>query len=428
MLMCLVAALIGSLIFLRKQSLIGEALSHAAYPGVIIGALFAGFLNFDETQELYITLLIMLGAFCTALMGLWIIHFLETKCKIHSDAALCFILASFFGIGLTLASEMQFSHTSLYRQSLAYLYGQSATMTDLHILIYGSLSALVILVAFLIDKELQTISFDRNFATSMGIPVTVITNVLFFLTTLTIIISIRSVGVVLMSAMLIAPAAAARQYTNRFHHMLALAALFGMASGFFGTYSSIELTKFLSIQYPNTRLVIPTGPMIILVASFLAVFALLFAPERGLILRLTRILRFRHQCIKENILKSCWRIGPTSEIPISQIAHYQNISPLYLKYICHRLVSEGWLKKTGHAHYILTNEGILQAAHIVRLHRLWEVYLASYLDVGGERIHRNAEEMEHILTPELEQELTLLLNDPKEDPHHQKIPPKEDFS
>lgn len=75
--------------------------------------------------------------------------------------------------------------------------------------------------------------------------------------------------------------------------------------------------------------------------------------------------------------------------------------------------------------YKLTKEGRLRAGKIIRFHRLWEVYLANYVGVGHERVHRNAEEMEHIITPELEQELTLLLNDPKLDPHAQPIPPKD---
>jgi manganese/zinc/iron transport system permease protein len=87
---------------------------------------------------------------------------------------------------------------------------------------------------------------------------------------------------------------------------------------------------------------------------------------------------------------------------------------------------QGWIKREKNDYYHLTKEGQQRAAKIVRLHRLWEVYLTNYLGMGGERVHRNAEDMEHILTPELERELTLLLKDPKQDPHQQPIPPREE--
>ena len=91
------------------------------------------------------------------------------------------------------------------------------------------------------------------------------------------------------------------------------------------------------------------------------------------------------------------------------------------------MAKNGWMKEVNGNCYQLTADGRGRAANIVRLHRLWEVYLANYLEVGGERVHRNAEEMEHILTPELEKELIRLLNDPKQDPHQQPIPSREAF-
>lgn len=426
MFMCLAASLMGVVVFLRKQSLIGEALAHASYPGVILGVLVAGILSIQESQELELSILALIGAFLTSLLGLWAIQALEKRLRVPSDAALCFILSTFFGIGLTIASEVQFSFTSLYKQVLTYLYGQAATMTDIHIAIYGVLALLVILMIVFLYKELQIITFDRQYAKSLGLRVNSINTGLFILVVLAVIIGIRSVGVVLMSAMLIAPAVAARQFTNRLSILFALAAFFGMLSGFLGNYFSVQLTEALAYSYPAARIILPTGPMIVLVATAICVGALLFAPERGLLVRLWRIARFRYTCICENILKIMWRIDPKGEISLDQIAKYQTISRFYLKFILQRMVLNGWIQLKKHHFYQLTIDGQQRAAKIVRLHRLWEVYLANYLGIGGERVHRNAEEMEHILTPELEYELTLLLNDPKQDPHHQPIPAREE--
>lgn len=424
MLMCLAASLIGVIIILQKQSLIGEALSHASYPGVMLGVILAGFLSFNLSNDIAVTFLIMIGAFSTALLSLWMIAFLQKKMKISSDAALCFILSSFFGIGVLLASHLQFTHSSLYKKGQTYLYGQAATMTDIHIWIYGTLSFLIILSLIFLYKEINLIIFNQEYARSLGVPVKRINLLLFILTVLAVIIGIRSVGVVLMSAMFIAPAVAARQFSNKLPWIFFLSGFFGLLSGFLGNYFSVEIPQAM-YMLKNSRFSLPTGPMIILVATFICLLSLLFAPERGLLLRLIRASYFKHQCLSENLLKCIWRFGPNQEVSLEQILQYQNISSIYLYLILLKLSWNGWLERTSSGSYRLTSDGNKRASHIVRLHRLWEVYLADYIGVGAERVHRNAEEMEHILTPEIEQELTFLLKDPQVDPHHQRIPPKE---
>jgi len=368
------------------------------------------------------------GAFSTALLGLWVVHFLERRLRVPSDAALCVVLSTFFGIGITIASEVQFSYSALYKQVLAYLYGQAATMTDIHIIIYGILAAMIIGMVLLLYKELQVMIFDRSYAKSLGIPVSYIDTCLFILITLAVVIGIRSVGVVLMSAMLIAPAVAARQFTNKLSYMFPLAAVFGVISGLLGNYFSVNMTIYFAEAYPSARIILPTGPMIVLVASFICFLALLFAPERGLIIRLIRIIHFRYQCLYENILKAIWRLSPQAPISFKTIQSYHTTNHFFLRFILWRMIKSGWLQKVDTGTYQLTSDGKSRAAKIVRLHRLWEVYLVSYLGAGVERVHRNAEEMEHIITPELESELILLLNDPKQDPHHQPIPSREDIN
>lgn len=421
MLMCMAAALVGVIVFLKKQSLLGESLSHAAYPGVIIGIIIAGMMGVSEEQEFFMAILIMSGALGSALMGMWSIDFLEKRLKVRSDSALCFILAVFFGIGVTLASQVQFAYSSLYRQVQVYLYGQAATMTDIHILIYGVLALTILIVVIAFYKEIQGIAFDPEYIRSIGVNKRVVDTLVFLLIVLAVVIGIRSVGVVLMSAMLIAPAAAARQYSDKLYQVFALSAFFGILSGFSGNYLSVEVSKVLAAKYPGERLALPTGPMIVVVASLICLLSLMFAPKRGLLLRLGRIVRFRYQCMCENLLKAIWRFGPERKVTFEAIARNQTASFLYLKLVLHSLVRQGWVKKVQGG-YCLTPEGALWAARIVRLHRLWEVYLVDYLGVGAERVHRSAEEMEHAIDPELEAKLTLILNDPKYDPHHQLIP------
>jgi len=421
MLMCLAAALVGVIVFLKKQSLLGESLSHAAYPGVVCGIILAGLLEIGEDQNFVISIFVMVGAFITAFIGLWTISFLERYLKVRSDSALCFVLSAFFGIGLTMASQVQFAYSSLYRQIQVYLYGQAATMTDINIVIYGILAALVIGVVIFFYKEIYVMAFDRNYAKSLGINTRGIDVTVFILIVFAVVIGIRSVGVVLMSAMLIAPAVAARQYSNKLYWMFILAGFFGLLSGFFGNYLSVEMSKYLASDFPSNRLTLPTGPMIVIFASLICLFSLLFAPERGFVVRMWRVAGFRYRCLCENLLKAIWRYGPSKTVPFAEIAKYQTASPLYLRFILWCLIHYGWLKRTQGGYY-LTEAGLLWAARIVRIHRLWEVYLVDYLGVGTERVHRSAEEMEHIITPEIESQLILLLDNPKYDPHHQPIP------
>lgn len=407
LLMCLSAALVGVIVFVQKRSLLGEALSHATYPGVTGAIILSGLFSFSH----YLPLFILLGAGFSALVALFLIDLMEKKLKASSDSALCFVLAFFFGIGVTLASYAQNTFTALFRQMQGYLFGQAATMTDLHILIYGIFSALIIISISLFYKEILALSFDRSFAKASGMRARFIHTLFIFLLVTAIVIGIRSVGVILISAMLIAPAAAARQFTDHLSRMFLLSALFGALSAVLGVY--------LSVVIPG----MPTGPMIVLVAGGIAFYALLFAPKRGLLIRWGRIAHFRTLQMQENLLKSLWHLSKQGEqvLSFATIAQKQSFRTGRLALLLLNLRLRGWIKK-GANHYSLTLTGIKRGGQIVRLHRLWEVYLVNTLGLGVERVHKSAEEMEHILTPELEERLTQLLDDPKHDPHHQPIP------
>jgi manganese/zinc/iron transport system permease protein len=421
MLMCLGASLVGVVVILRKQALLGESLSHAAYPGVIGGVLISA--AFSETVGPGLVFVcILFGAFVSALLGLWLIDYLEKKQNLRSDSSLCFVLSAFFGVGITGASAIQVTHTQLYLQAQVYLYGQAATMLDFHIYLYAVLAFLILVLVLVFYKELLVMSFDQDYAGSLGIPTRWINRLLFALIVLAIVVGIRSVGVVLMSAMLIAPAVAARQYTHRLSNMFALSATFGVFSGFLGNVLSVELSYYLQKTSQYQRISIPTGPAIVVVATAICLFSLFFARERGLIPRLWRITLFHHRCICENLLKGLWKRGKA--VTAIELAAYQGIPRRKVQLALWNLQRQAWVRKETGGAFTLTDRGRVWAERIVRLHRLWELYLADCLGVGVERVHRSAEEMEHIITPEMEEKLTQLLNDPKEDPHHQLIPPR----
>ncbi|NGX37419.1 MAG: Manganese transport system membrane protein MntB [Chlamydiae bacterium] len=394
MLMCFSAGLIGCLVFLQKRSLVGESLSHAAYPGVVIAIFFSAvFFPFSEEGA---ALSIMLGAFISGLLGLVAISQLQKRLKISSDAALCFVLSIFFGIGVLIASHLQVTHALWFRQIQVFLFGQAATMVDAHITLYAALTTAVLTAVILLFRFLEILNFDPDFAKSVRVRTTLIDGIMSLLLVLAIVVGMRCVGVVLMSAMLIAPAVAARQWTKKLGSFFALSGLIGALSGFLGNAFSLWIPKWSG----QPHLALPTGPMIVLTAAALALFSLLFAPQKGFVTRMLRITRFRIRCKQENLLKALYK-GQTP--PMHTWLHF-------------RMRMKGWIRNGE-----LTALGQKEGENLVRLHRLWEVYLV-HMGQGEDRVHHNAEEMEHILTPEIESQLQSLLNHPQTDPHAQPIP------
>lgn len=407
--MCVSSSLVGVLIFVKKRSLLGEALSHAAYPGVVLSVLLFS-LFFPYSEEL-LSITILIGAFISSLLGLYLINFIKKRWRISDDMALTFTLASFLGIGILGASFLQQTKALFFTQINLFLYGQVATMREGHVLLYAFLMILVSVFLIGAYHSLLAIHFDEQFSKSIGINVQFFEMISFYLFVLAIIIGIRTVGVILMSGMLIAPALAARQWTASLSKLFLISALFGMISAYFGT--------MLSIISPKT-LILPPGPMIILMASALVFFSLLFSPSRGLFLKYIRRKIFERETIRDDILKFAWK--NQGEFDSKKYKLFFPPSNLYLHYFLRKMEREGYLIFTKKKGYLLSPDGEKRALKIVRLHRLWEVYLFDYLGMKEENVHTSACEMEHILTPRLESELSQLLGDPRRDPHHQPIP------
>jgi len=262
-------------------------------------------------------------------------------------------------------------------------------MMDGHILLYGGLTLACVLSVISLFRFLEILHFDPEYAKAVGLPSKAVHTTLYILLMIAIVLGMRSVGVVLMSSMLIAPPAAARQWTTKFSSFLILSGALGLLSGFLGN----ALSVWLSIA-------LPTGPRIALVATAICLFSLFFAPERGFLPKLVRITHFRLRCKQENILKALYKKWPIDPNP----------------YLFWRMRTKGWVKGKE-----LTPEGHAQAEKLIRLHRLWEVYLV-HMGQESDRVHHSAEEMEHILTPEIEIQLQALLDNPTRDPHQQPIP------
>ena len=406
-LMCLTTALIGVLAYVQKKSLFGEALSHGAYPGIVIGVLLLA--KFFPEGGKYFFLLVIGSAFLSCLVTFFCVEIMVKKFCVTNDAALCFVLSTLFGVGVVFASRCQMLFPKWYKQMQLYLYGQAATMTDFHIFIYATFAVAIILFIFFFWRQLEALYFDKEFSCLVGIATKMMQSVVLFFLVLAIVVGMRVVGIVLISGMLVAPSIAARQFTDKLSIMFILAALFAAASGVLGNIFSGEISYYLVSCMGGKRVSLPIGPVIILMATMFAIVSLFFAPKRGLFFRFLRICKFRSISMQENILKSLVKNSLNEKISLSNLCSYHHISVVFLFFLLLRMKKNGYVKRKFFFNFSLTRDGKKKALRIAHLHHLWEIYLSECMGIKGDKVHHNAEEMEHILSYELEEKLNNLL-------------------
>ena len=237
--------------------------------------------------------------------------------------------------------------------------------------------------------------------------------VLTTLTVFAVVVGIQAVGVVLMAAMLITPAAAARFWTDRLRKMLVIAASLSVVSSLGGVY----------ISYENPS---PTGPWMVMILSLIALISFLISPKKGIISKLIRQKRFRNQITKENILKAIYQINEKVDLPdralsLNEIFDKRPMQRDQIAWGLKKLAQEGFLDKKEDK-WGFTNEGFLRGQRLTKLHRLWELYLTEKMNIAPDHVHEDADTIEHIITPELEAKLEVILDYPLKDPHDSIIP------
>ncbi len=265
------SGILGVFGLLRQQSLLGDVISHAAFPGIAIAFLLT------HSKSLAI---LMVGGGIAGLVGACCVVIITAYSPIKKDAALGIVLSVFFGIGLVLLTHLQKLPVS--RQSILnkFLFGNAATLLPEDIYSIAIVGCGTIAVAFLCLKEFILITFDPLYARVIGYRVIRWDILLTLLQVITIVLGLQTVGIVLMSAMLIAPAAAARQWTSRLPIMILLSALFGAVASSIGTLISCSFAR------------LPTGPVIVVVLSGILLFSLVCAPHRGIMWHIINRKRF----------------------------------------------------------------------------------------------------------------------------------------
>jgi len=277
------SGLIGSFAFLQKQSLVGDAAAHASLPGIAIS-----FLIFQQKD----LPLLMLGAIITATISVYLIQGIINRSKLKSDAAIGIVLSVFFGAGIVLLTIVNQSSSGNQSGLNDFIFGKAATMAKSDLVWLSGSALIIILTCLTFYKEWKLIIFDTTFAKGIGLPVNFLRFILTAITVLTIVTGIQAVGVILMSAMLIIPAATARIWSDKLVTMIIMSALFGAFSGACGTLIS-SLKTGLS-----------TGPIIVITASLLFIFSYIFSPKRGLLVKIQRRRQIAKRVLKQEVQAS----------------------------------------------------------------------------------------------------------------------------
>ena len=405
----LMCGVLGSLVVMRRISLVGDAISHSVLPGVVLGFLISGYTTGERNPWIIFTCAVIIG-----LLSIAVVRQIVSTTRLKPDAALGIVLSGFFGIGLFLKRSLL-----PYMKSAggldSFLFGNMATISDadLHaVLIVGLVLAITIP---LLLRPFILLSFDPLFAETLGYPIKLLNLIFYTLLTVTIVASLQAVGVILVSSMLIIPAASAHLLTEQKKHMMWVSMLLGALSGVIGSLlsSSIEAN-------------IANGAVITVVAATIFFICYLAAPQHGIIASWLKRRRLQASIAVENSLKAIYKLVENSEDllkPVS-VTSYTELRRLSNQEAHKTLIK---LEKAGAATLnkdtaTLTQSGLIRAQQIVRNHRLWELYLTKQADYQADHVHDDAELIEHLLDEETVKQLEAELNFPETDPHGKPIP------
>ena len=347
----IVNGVLGSFAVLRKQSLLGDGISHAALPGIALAFLLTGSKS---------SLALLLGAAAAGWIATLLIMSIVKHTRVKYDTALGLVLSVFFGFGLVLLTYIQKLPVAAQAGLDKFLFGQAATLLRKDVVTIGVLGGIVLVFLLVFWKEFKLLSFDPDFAFSLGFPVRILDVLLTTLLVIAIVIGLQTVGVVLMSAMVVAPAAAARQWTDRLGVMVTVSGIFGALAGVSGALISSQAAR------------IPTGPTIVLCASAIVMFSLLLAPNRGMAWGFVREQINRRQLQTDAVLSDLYVLANQHQEPghghpievLRTMAHGHGGVDRSLKVLKER----GLVQEPGSGEWALTPLGMEEAG---RLSRQW---------------------------------------------------------
>lgn len=373
-----VSGVLGCFAVLRQQSLMGDALSHAALPGVAIAFLIAG-------RELGI---LLIGAGVASWIGVQFIQAVTSTTRLKQDAAMGIVLAGWFAAGIALLAYIQNRPDASQSGLDTFIFGQAAAIVERDVELIAAVGVVSLVILGLFWKEFKLITFDPDFARANGFRTRFLNGLLSTLIVVAIVLGLQLAGVILMVGMLIAPGIAARQWTNKLGQMIMLSAVLGAFAGGTGAIISAVDTG------------IPTGPMIIVVAFVLVVVSIGFAPGRGLIWTLRQQRQDRRRFAAETVLRDLYHYASDHGTPTDPVAEafLVGVNGLSARLGLRQLASRGYVQHVGSA-WSLTPAGVQVAVQDVQNRRLWAMYRQYNTELDLPLVPENPQEDIHNVLP-----------------------------
>ncbi len=398
------AGVLGCFTLLRKRALMGDALSHATLPGIGLAFMFS-VLAGGTGKSLPI---LLAGAAISGVLGLAMILLIRNLTRLKEDTALGIVLSVFFGAGVAVLGVVQRMGQGHAAGLESFIYGKTASMVASDAQLIAWVAALVVVACVLLFKEFRLICFDAEYAKAQGWPTVLLDVAMMALVIVITVIGLQAVGLILIIALLIVPAAAARFWTERLVVMLVIAGFIGAASSLTGSAISALLPNF------------PSGAMIVLMATLFFLISMFLGAERGVLIRWAARRAFERKVRRQHLLRAIFELTEGDEldigslvtpVPFQDLLAIRSWSAGLLGGEIRRAVGEGLVidTHTGGRKIKLTQQGFREAAQVVRQHRLWELYLITHADIAPSHVDRDADAIEHVLGPDMMAELEALL-------------------
>ncbi len=399
-------ALLGCFLILRKMSMMGDAISHAVLPGLVVAFVLSGSRSIVP---------MFVGAVIAGLITTFMTQSLHQYLRVPSDASMGIVFTAMFAIGVVLVKQfsggLHFDIGCVYEGALEYVpFG--TRVAGMPRQLFSSLIVLLLnlTVLILLWKELKLSAFDPALATTMGFSATTMHYLLMILVSITTVASFEAVGSILVVAMLIVPASTAHLLSDRLGWMVFISVLIGAASAVLG---------FWAATYWDTSI----SGMMTVVAGCLYAVAVLTSPKYGLISSVQRNVRMSLLVLRDDVLSMLYRLEELKSRKHFSLA--ETSSAVGGGMLARLAVFQ--LQRTGSIELVenrlqLTEQGRDSARQLVRSHRLWETYLVEQLGMPLDHVHEPAHRVEHYIDENIQKKLASELDIADQDPHGRQIP------
>lgn len=402
-------ALVGCYLVLRRMSLMGDAISHAVLPGLVLAFVFSGSLSIVP---------LFLGAAAVGLLTTFLTETLHRVGRVPADASMGVVFTSLFALGVVLLKR----YVTGIHFDISCVWEGMLSKAALETFDFGgwqipeqlkTILPVVLLNLFVIGllwKELKLSTFDGPLATSMGFSAPALHYLVMALVAITTVASFEAVGSILVVAMLIVPPATAQLLCDRLARMVIVACVFATLAAVFGYWLAV---------YWNVE---PAGAMAVVAGAMYGI-AVLFAPKYGILSALRGNLQTALRILREDLLLMLYRV--------EEIDPKRRLKPTEARSAVGGGLLAWWalrmLRRRGRIEFRegtihMTTDGRWRAARLVRGHRLWEAYLVKHLGLPLDHVHAPADWVEHYLAEPLRERLETAVDDAGRDPHGREIP------